>query len=428
MITGLSVSHRSASLDRIESVSPDDPQEAIANLADRESVTEALVLSTCNRVEWYVVTDTANRGKEILETATPSEARIDGKWLGHDASIEHLLRVAAGLESMVIGEDEILGQVRGASLEADAIGALGELLDEVVWKAIHLGERVRSETTINEGITSLGRAAVNRAEESTTLRGAQALVVGAGDMAAVAATAFADAGVDRLTIANRTPENAAIIAEEVSVEASVAELSTLPQLFDRADVAVTATASRDPIIDASILTETGRAVIVDLGQPRDVDPTVATVAGVQYFDLEDVQAVTQETNADRKEAAAAAEVMVTTAANELHSRLKRQQADEVIAAMYAGAEEIKRRELAEARHRVGDGNDPIDEVLSDFADALVGQLLAAPTKSLRDAAGEDDWETIQTALSLFDPAFPDGRVSPSDIDGEDNVGSSSAQR
>lgn len=430
VLSGVSVSHDRATLETIEATAPEDPAEAMGALSRREEVLEALVLSTCNRVEWYVVTEPSVTVGSIVGELIPPDAAPAARWLGHDTAIEHLMRVSAGLESMVIGEDEILGQLRRACRAAEEAGALGPLLEETTWKAIHLGERVRTETGINEGVTSLGRAAVQRAAEEAPVNGSHAVVVGAGDMGSVAAHALADAGVDRLTVLNRTPANVEPLAADVPIPVEIADLTVLEEAIAAADVTVTATGSSTPLIDRPAVDGTAPGVIVDLGQPRDVAPPARDLPGITYLDLDDVEAITREANEERQAAAAVAADMVDDAVDELQITLKRRQADDVIAAMYASAERIKHRELSEAVRRVAAGEDPVEDVLDDFADALVGHLLAAPTTSLRDAAEADDWETIQTALRLFDPEFADGSVEPSEgeVSAEDAVDFSSAQR
>lgn len=411
VLTGLCVSHQQVDLNVIESAAPGDTSGAMESLLDHEPVLESFVLSTCNRAEWYIVTETAAIGRSVLEASLADSVLDHGEWLGHDEAIEHLIRVGAGLESMVIGEDEILGQLRTACITAGEIGALGPLLDETLWKAIHCGERVRTETGINEGVTSLGRAAVHQAGNALDLDGAVGLVVGAGDMASVAAHALSDAGISRLTVANRTEERATRVANSVPLPSTVVGLDEIPSALDEADVVITATGSPEPIITGDHVSGTGRAVVVDIAQPRDVKADVDALSSIERYDLDDIEAVTRVTNAEREEAANVAEAMVDNAVENLRNDLKRKQADDVIATMYASADSIKERELAEAKSRMNAGEHPTETVLEDFADAIVGHLLAAPTKSLRDAAAADDWETIQTALRIFDPEFSVGSVT-----------------
>jgi glutamyl-tRNA reductase len=416
VITGVRVAHDTASVSSIEAACTSDQRTVLETLRGRDGVSEAFVLQTCNRAEAYVVTPHEAAGRAALEswlsgTEVP-EASI--QWTGHDESLRHLLRVAAGLESLVLGEDQIIGQVREAYADARAVGTIGGLLEDAVLKAIHVGERARTETRINEGVVSLGSAAVELAADERRLAGATGLVIGAGEMGTLAARSLTRYGVDRLVIANRTLSRAEHVANEVGgddVEAEAIPLAATPTVLERADVVVTATGSDGPVIDVGTLETSGETVVVDIAKPRDVPPEAAGVEGVALHDLDDLEAVTDRTKDARVSAAREVEAMVDDELDHLLEQFKRAQADEVIGAMYEGAEMTKRGELSTALAKLesqGGLTDDQRETVEAMADALVGQLLAAPTKSLREAAAEDDWETINTAIQLFDPEFESG--------------------
>ncbi|MFB6130859.1 MAG: glutamyl-tRNA reductase [Salinigranum sp.] len=414
VISGLSVSHRNASVDEIECVSRADERTVVSELLSREGVTEAFALETCNRMEAYVVTGDVERGRGALSEVLPPVRDEAVVRMDHEASLRHLMRVATGLESLVLGEDQILGQFKSAIEEAEAAGGVGPLLEEALTKAIHVGERARTETAINEGIVSLGRAAVELARERIELADASALVVGAGEMGQITARALADANVRRLVVANRTRSRAERLARGIDVESEAVGLDDLRGAIDGADVVVAATGSPDYVLDASALDSAGETLVVDIAQPRDVDPTAAALAGVEVFDIDALEAVTDRTRANRRDAAEAVEVMIDEEFERLLESFKRKRADEAISAMYESAERVKTRELEKALTKLdaeGGLTDAQRETVGALADALVGQLLAAPTRSLRDAAARDDWTTIQTAMRLFDPDF-DGDTAP----------------
>ncbi len=282
------------------------------------------------------------------------------------------------------------------------------MLEAALLKAIHVGERARTETAINDGTVSLGSAAVELADDELGLEGATALVVGAGEMATVVANALATAGIDELVLLNRTPERAAELAEGLALPTRAAGLDALAGALADADVAVTATASPEPILGPDHVADAGETLLVDLSQPRDVAAGVAEAPGVALYDLDDLEAVTAATHEDRKEAASAVEAIVDEEFDLLIDQYKRRRADAVIRGMYRGAERIKERELETALARLGGEESLTDEqreVVEGLADALVAQLLSVPTKSLREAAAEDDWETVASAIQLFDPAL-----------------------
>ncbi|MFB6171032.1 MAG: glutamyl-tRNA reductase [Haloarculaceae archaeon] len=401
----MSVSHERASVEQIEAVIGPEEETVAALVADQD-VREAVAIATCNRFEAYVVADDRETGREALAplvSELPSEAVAE---LGHEASLRHLMRVAAGVESLVLGEDQILGQVRDAYQTAREAGAVGRVLDDALVKAIRVGERARTETAINEGIVSLGSAAVELARSERDLSDATGLVVGAGEMGSLAAAALSDAVAD-LIVANRTLERAERVAAEV--DASAVALGALPVALSEADVVVVATSSTDPVVDADALANAGETFVVDIGQPRDVAPDAADLPAVTVRDLDALETVTEETRARRRAAVSAVEDLVDEELDRLLVQYKRKRADQVIATMYEGAERVKETEIRKATSQLAaaDSPDEREAVLEALADALVGQLLAAPTQSLREAAENDDWETIHTALKLFDPQIDD---------------------
>jgi glutamyl-tRNA reductase len=408
VISGVTVSHRRATVDEIESATAAAEQTAVRDLLARDGVDEAFVLQTCNRAEAYVVTESAADGRAALADFAPEVRDGAVREMDHETALRHLMRVAAGLESLVLGEDQIIGQFREAFETARGAGGVGAVLDPALTKALHVGERARTETEINEGVVSLGSAAVELAGRRCDLTDATALVVGAGEMGRIVARAFDETGISGLLVANRTVPHATHLADEVATTARGVPLDEIAAAVERADVLVAATDSPEPIVDRSALADAGPTVVIDLAQPRDVDPAVADLDGVDTYDIDSLEAITDRTRAQRRDAAEAVERMIDEEFDRLLDSFKRRQADAAIGAMYESAEMVKERELRTAVSRLesqGGLTDEQRETVAALADALVGQLLAAPTKSLRDAAAEDDWTTIQTALGLFDPEF-----------------------
>ena len=427
LLAGVSVSHQRAGIDDIDRASDQSQREAVASLLDREGVREAFVIQTCNRSEAYVVAGDPETGREALVHYTdgiPDEAVLE---LDHEAGLRHLLRVAAGLESLVVGEDQILGQVSAAFEDAREAGGIGPILEDAVVKALRVGERARTETAINEGVTSLGSAAVALARRSleTDLADATALVVGTGEMGTLTARAL-EGSVERILLANRTTETAEHLAGTLETDTEVLGLDDLSVAVEAADLVVTATGSEVPILDAETLGGAGRTLVVDLAQPRDVPVSAGECEAVTLRDLDALESVTDETRAQRRVAAAEVEAIVEEELDRLATQYKRKRADDVIAAMYEGAEELKARELDTALARLeateGEFSDDERAVVESLADALVGQLLAPPTRSLRDAAENDDWATIDTALELFGPGLrPDPEQVARFLDSVDEV-------
>ncbi|QSG15348.1 Glutamyl-tRNA reductase [Halapricum desulfuricans] len=391
----------------IESAAASSQRAAVERLLDHAAVTEAFAIQTCNRVEAYVVTDDAGAGRAVLESYAADIPDSVLEWLDHEASLRHMMRVASGLESLVIGEDQIIGQVRDAYEDARSIGAVGPVLESAITKAIHVGERARSETAINDGVVSVGSAAVELAATEHDLTDATATVVGAGEMSTLAAKALdARTDADRLLVVNRTVERAERVLDAVEMDGQPLGMDALERAVSAADVVVSATGKPDPVIDPSLVAATGETVVFDLAQPQDVPESVGELANVTRYDLDALESVTEETRAKRREAALAVEEVINEAFEELLTQYKRKRADEVISAMYEGAERRKTAELEQAFAKL-DLDEEEREVVESMADSIVNQLLAPPTNGLRDAAEADDWSTINTALQLFDPSFTD---------------------
>ncbi|WP_193309083.1 glutamyl-tRNA reductase [Halorubrum halophilum] len=426
-ITGVSVAHSRATVDEIEAAGGDGVRATVSDLLARDGVQEAFALQTCNRSEAYVVTDKTAEGSVALESFAPEVPSGSVRRLDHEESLRHLMRVASGLESLVLGEDQIIGQLREAYEESKSAGGIGPVLKDAVTKALHVGERARNETSINEGVVSLGSAAVRLAATEIDLTDGSAVVIGAGEMGTLAARTLDDTPVSEIIVANRTVPNAAFVAGEVDTPAEAVSLADLATVVPDADLVIAATGSSEPVIGAEHVTGADRLVCIDIAQPRDVDPALGEREGISLYDIDALEDVTRRTRESREAEAREVEAIIDEELDRILQAYKRKRADDAISAMYAGADRVKAREVDRAVSKLeaqGDLTDEQRETVEDLADALVGQLLAAPTRSLRDAAGEDDWETIRTALQLFDPEFdtlPEGPASkeaaPSDIDG-----------
>ena len=415
VISGASVDIDRATVDELEAATVESQRSGVERLLSVPAVDEAFVLQTCNRVEAYVVTDDSPDGRAALDVFFEPVSDDVLVELGHEESLRHLMRVAAGLESLVVGEDQILGQVGDAYEDALDAGGIGTLLEAGVTKAVHVGERARTETAINEGSVSLASAAVKLADEEVGVEDGEALVVGAGEMGRLAAQTLATR-VDHLYVANRTLKQAEHLAGTVDIDATVVDLADVSDAVEDSSVVVTATGSTEYVLEKRALSDSGETFVVDIAQPRDVEPKVAELPAVTVRDLDALQTVTDENRGQRAEAATVVEDMIDVEFEHLLAQYKRKRADKVISVMYESAERVKARELETAVGKA-DLNDDQREVVEAMADAIVNQLLSAPTKSLRDAAEEDDWSTINTALQLFDPEFggDDGPVDEKEI-------------
>ena len=410
VVAGLSVDSHRATLDQLSQIAAPSNRAIDRELADLPGVTEAFAIQTCNRVEAYAVAPTQSIGHDAVTEVLAELPLETARHLGHEAAIRHLMAVSAGLESVIVGEDAILGQVSTAYQEAVNAGTIGPLLEPIVESAIRVGKRVRTETSINDGSLSLARAAVRLAGGPVAIDHARVLVIGAGEMATRVVRCLGDAPM-HLAVANRSAETAADLAATVECHTSTLKLSALGDRIEGFDVAFSATGGESTVVDKADLAD-AQINIVDLARPRDLPAEAATLPGVTYHDLDDLNRTIGEEWSNRRDAADRAAMIVDEAQEQLLTRLKRQRADRVIAAMYETADRIKERELETAVRHLGPDLDPEDrEALESFADAMVNSLLATPTQCLRTAAENEDWQTITAAFQLFRGYLDDGEPS-----------------
>ncbi|MBK6879555.1 MAG: glutamyl-tRNA reductase [Elusimicrobia bacterium] len=304
------VSHRTAPVEWRERLAvPDDRLPALVErLRARAAVEEAVVLSTCNRVEVYAVTEADDAVRLRGEVAQwHSDPRLAETFYQHDddAAVRHLFRVAAGLDSLVIGEAEILGQVRRAYDLAKQAGATGKLTNVLFQRAMYVGKAVRTQTKISEGPTSVPSLAVSLAERIFgDLAACRALVVGAGAMAELALRALKSQKVAELVVANRTAEKAAALAQAIGARAAL--FADLSKELARADIVLCSTGSpefifREPQVAAALHERRGRSLFfIDIAVPRDVDPAVDALDNVYLYNVDDLEGLVAESRGRRE--------------------------------------------------------------------------------------------------------------------------------
>ncbi len=401
-IHGLLVTHKRAELSDLERLCKPSAEEIRDRLLEA-GADEAYVLQTCNRAEFYV----SGTGPVVLEELADYLGVREGteRYVRHADAARHLMRLAAGLESMVVGEDEILGQMRDAYHEASDDGALDGVLNTTVLKAVHLGERARDETAINEGNASMGSAAVEVARDRLgCLEGVKVVVVGAGEMGELVARSLADrdAGYDEILVANRTYDNAARLADEIGGEP--VRFGEITSHLDETDVVVTATGAPHLIFDGADL-RGHDLVVLDLANPRDVDEDAADADGVELVDIDDLAEISDSSVRDRERAAEKVEEMVQDEIDVLQDKIKEERAMEMLSEIYSRAEDIRQEETREAFRKLETGGRSLDarerEIIDDLTSSLVSQLLSTPTEALKNAAQAEDYDTLRSASEIF---------------------------
>lgn len=403
----MQVTHRTASIDEIERAWHGDVESILKWVGSQDKVEECAVLKTCNRVEIYVV---APRGEKMLFDLA-KKARVSSRIIdfhNHDESLLHLLRLASGLESMVIGEDQILGQMKELTQMAMKAGTMGWVLETAFKKAIQVGKRVRRETHINERSVSIGSAAVDLAEEILgDLKGRSVLVIGAGETGELISRALLTRDIASLAVTNRTLSSAVCLAESLGGEAVPFE--DMPYQLHTADLVISATSAPHYIllksdIQLAMANRDKKLLIIDIANPRDVDLAAAEVPGVELHNIDSLKNISQENMMQRMAEATRVEEIIAEELELLRAKYKRKQAEELLALLYSQAELIKDQEVRKAmnklsaRHTLGDIE---QQVLCDMSHSIVNKLLSEPTKALKNAAERGDVEILKSLCELF---------------------------
>jgi glutamyl-tRNA reductase len=395
----LGLNHKTAPVALREKVafSEDRLAAALRALKQESGVAEAVILSTCNRTELYWSgSATAQDVSQWLERHHGSELNLTASLYVHQErlAVEHAFTVASGLDSMVLGEPQILGQLKDAYRVAQEIGSTGPALNRLFQAAFSAAKRVRSGTGIGANAVSLASASVSLARRIfADLSAHSALMIGAGEMIGLTARHFASAGVKRMVIANRTLARAQTIAAEIKGYA--VDLSALEKELAEADIVISCTASPQPIVTEASASAALRArrrrpiLMIDLAVPRDIDPAIAELNDVYLFSIDDLQQLVDENLQRRAAAAAEARSLLDAEVARFLAELRAHDAGPAIRALRDGAELIRQQTVEQAKRMLASGKSS-DEVIDFLANTLTNRLLHAPTQALRQAVDSAD--------------------------------------
>ena len=378
--------------------------------AVREAVDECILLSTCNRTEMYVRCGHEASGAEIIREWMAARSGLSRAELerytyvySHERAVQHAFRVASGLDSMVVGEEQVLGQMRRAIAVARRIGSLGLLLDRLGTCALACGKRVHAMAELRPN-PSMVSVAVETAERVRgTLAGATVVVIGSGETAALATAAVLARSPARMTIINRTKESAAALALEYGVES--ASWQELPLLLAQADLVMSCTSAPHPVLTVDAMRESREAaggspcICVDLGVPRDIEPGVEAIGGVHLIDIDRIGAAAGQIRVDRRRQIAAAEEIVVEEVERFMTWWRERDVAPAVARLHEYARGIEQSELERALARLPDLSDREREVVRSLASRITSKLLHEPTVALkRDPEGANMAELIDRLL------------------------------
>jgi glutamyl-tRNA reductase len=416
-IVTVGLNHRSAPVEVRERIAfpPETIECALRGLLGRQGIAEGVILSTCNRVEVCILADDDARGAAVVEEFLASYHRIPaGELNGYlyhyegDEAVRHLFRVASSLDSMVLGEPQILGQVKDAYGCAVELHAVGPVLDKFFSKAFSVAKRVRTETRVAESAVSVSYAAVELARKIFgNLRDKGALLIGAGEMCELAARHLLSAGVKGILVTNRTFERAVRLAEVF--RGTPVRFDELATHLNRADIILSSTGAphfilkRQDVEEVIRLRKNRPMFFIDMAVPRDIDPDANQIDNVYVYDIDDLNNVIETNLEERQKEAAKAEEIVAAEVRGFVRWLEAQQVTPTIATLRRKCEEIKDAEVAKALSVLGSGDAKTRKVVESLAAAIVNKMLHAPVTALkREVDGRKPTDLVAVVRQLFD--------------------------
>ncbi len=413
MLLAVGLNHKTAPVQVRERVAfaPDRLPEVLQQLAAEEAVSEAAILSTCNRTELLCNVVSGDSGIIIdwfrrYHKLRPEE--LEPYLYTHPEmhAVRHLLRVASGLDSMILGEPQILGQLKDAYLAARKAGTLGKLLNRLFEHTFAVAKQVRTDTAIGASPVSVAFAAISLARQIfASLADHAALLIGAGDTIELAARHLRENGIGRMIIANRTLARAEALVNEV--QGMAITLAEIPEYLPQADIVISSTASQLPILGKGAVERAIKIrkhqpiLMVDIAVPRDIEPEVGELNDVYLYTVDDLREIIDEGLKSRQEAAQQAEKIIDTQVARFMGWLRSLDAVATIRSYREQVDRIRSEELAKARRLLAAGHDP-ETVLQHLAHGLSNKLAHAPSVQMRRAGFEGRDELLSAARELLD--------------------------
>lgn len=432
------VTHHKVDIPTLEIISFPNLEKAMEGITSLESVKECVIVQTCNRVEIFAAVGDVDKAHHEISGYLMSSAisnvreRIYKQYPGitseeflekvkgiskkihnaveedfHSKALLHLLRLTSGLESMIVGEDQILGQVKEAFSEAQKHGTVGPFFNNIFPKAINVGKRCRKETEINKGAVSIGSAGVELAESILgTLKGKNVLIIGAGEMGRLVAKALSGKEIDMIFVANRTYERGIELAEQVG--GVVIKFEDVEKGIRNSDVIISATGAPRSIIGKKLIEGSmenrtkGKLVIIDIATPRDVEEDVVEVPDVELLNIDDLRTIAERNKKLREKEAVKAEAIIEEEMALLERQLYHVDVGDVIKAVFANAEDVRQRELEKAIKMLGNGIDEKErEIIDDLTKVIVKKSMTPIAEKIKKAAEIGDEITVRVGRLYF---------------------------
>ncbi|MDQ1522406.1 MAG: glutamyl-tRNA reductase [Pyrinomonadaceae bacterium] len=391
--------------------------ETLQTLVDGELISEGLIVSTCNRVEVLAATRgvSGDEGTARISSFLSETRRVPHQFFGEhlythadEEAVRHVFRVASSLDSMVVGEPQVLGQVRRAYSNAVTAGTAGRVLHRLVHHALHVAKRVRAETGIAASAVSISFTAVELGRKIFgTLKGTTVLVIGAGEMAELAAQHLAGAGASRILVTNRTIETAEQLARKI--KGTALDFSSLPAHLAEADIVICSTAADDYVVTPEMAREAlaarqrRPAFFIDISVPRNVDPAVGELDNLFVFDVDDLEAVVASNIREREREAERAELIVESEVMQFQQALRSLDLGPTVAALRQKLEEIARSELKRHRTRLGELTPEQERAVEALLMSTVNKISHPIISRLRrshDTGEEEDLKAWRNTFGL----------------------------
>ncbi len=422
------VTHHKADVSTLELISFPQVEKALKEIITIDSIKECVIIQTCNRVEIFAACEEVDKAYHDLmdymmsRVVNKIKAKHEGEDLAqiiienskrihdvvevdsHSSALHHLLRLTSGLESMIVGEDQILGQVKDAFDLACRVGTIGPFFKNIFTKAINVGKKVRTETEINKGAVSIGSAAVELAEKVLGgLKDKKILIVGAGEMATLIAKSLKEREVTSIFVANRTYERGVKLAQELGGE--VIKFAELPKHLAEIDLIISATSAPHVIITKELIEKNAgdkKLMIIDVAIPRDVSEDVKELPNATLFNIDSLREIAEENKKKRMLEAIKVEEIIEKELSNLVRKIYTTSVEDIIKNIYQNAENVRKAELERAIRMLGSKASQREiEIIDDLTKVVVSKTLFPIVKNMRKVVEDGDREKVKILRELF---------------------------